>query len=77
MASGRHSKHEVREGLAYAESKGWTIHPGGSHRWGIIWCPAHEHHFTIHSTPKNAGNHKNQIIRAVDRDHCEPKPKEA
>jgi hypothetical protein len=75
MTCGVHSKKEVREALDHAKARGWTIHPGGSHRWGIIWCPAHEHFVNIHSTPKNSGNHANQIKRTVDRDHCE-KPKE-
>lgn len=73
MVSG-HSKKEVREALAYASDRGWTIHPGGSHRWGIIWCPAHEHHVTISSTPRNAGDHAKDIRRAVDR--CPHKPEE-
>lgn len=77
MTYGVHPKKEVREALKYAKSKNWTVHPGGSYRWGIAWCPAHEHFVNIASTPDSPSNQGNKIRRAVDRDHCEPKPKEA
>lgn len=77
MTKGVHPKKEIREAIAYAKGLGWTVHPGGSYRWGIIWCPAHEHFVNIKSTPQSPSNHGNQIRRAVDRDHCESKPKEA
>jgi hypothetical protein len=72
MTSGVHPKKEAREAIAYAKGYGWTLKVGGSHRWGIIWCPSGEHHFTISSTPRNAGDHAKDIRRAADRDGCKP-----
>lgn len=72
MAKGVHPKKEIREAIAEAKAKGWTVHPGGSYKWGTIWCPAHEHFVHIKSTPQDAGNERNKIRRAVDRCQHEP-----
>lgn len=75
MTKGVHPKNEIRQALKFAtKEKGWTLEVGGSYRWGIIWCPAHEHFVTIKSTPQDAGNHANKIRRAID--HCSHKPEE-
>ena len=64
----RHPNKEVEEAVAYAESRKWTWRKQG--HWGRIYC-AHADRdgcqFGVNSTPKNAGNHARQIIRAVDR----------
>ena len=39
MSRRKHSKKEVEEAVAYAESKGWRIELGGSHVWGKMYCP--------------------------------------
>jgi hypothetical protein len=70
MTYGVHPKKEVRDAVGYAKDHGWDPQPGGSHRWGILWCPAHIHFVTVWSTPKDPGNHAKAIRRAVDRcDH--------
>lgn len=70
MTYGVHPKKDVRGALRYAENHRWTVKVGGAHRWGIIYCPSGEHHVTIASTPRNAGDHAKDIRRAVDRDRC-------
>ena len=72
MTYGVHPKKEVREAIAYAKAQGWTLDVGGSHRWGVLWCPAHIHFMNIWSTPTDAGNHAKAIRRAVNR--CDHKP---
>lgn len=64
----RHPKKEVEAAVAYAESKGWTCKMQG--HWGRLYCPQADRdgcQVGVYSTPKNEGNHANQIKRAVDR----------
>jgi hypothetical protein len=68
MARPRHPKKEVEEAVQYAESLGWTWRAQG--HWGRLYCPRHDHdgcQVGVFGTPKNAGNHANQVKRAVDR----------
>lgn len=64
----KHPKKEVEAAVAAAEAKGWTWRPLG--HWGRLFCPHADEsgcQVGIYSTPKNAGNHAKQIIRAVGR----------
>ena len=68
MARPRHPNKEVEEAVAYAESLRWTWRALG--HWGRLFCPHADRdgcQVGIFSTPKNAGNHARQIIRAIDR----------
>lgn len=76
MARKRHPKKEIEAALRYAESHGWRVEVGGSHAWGIIYCPYNDKDCrcgefcisSVWSTPKNPVNHAKQIKRVVD--HC-------
>jgi hypothetical protein len=64
----KHPKKEVEEVVAYAEAKNWRWRKMG--HWGRLFCPHADRdgcRFGVNGTPKNAGNHARQIIRAVDR----------
>jgi N6-adenosine-specific RNA methylase IME4 len=72
MARRSHPKKDVEEALKYAESKGWTVEVGWGH-WGRMKCPNHSPEgclVSINGTPRNAGNHGRQLMRAVDRCNC-------
>ena len=68
MSRPRHSKKEVEDAVAYAESLGWTCREMG--HWGRLFC-AHADRdgcqIGVNGTPKSPGNHAKQIVRAVDR----------
>ena len=74
MARAKHPKKEVEAVLQYAESKNWTVHVGGSHAWGKLYCPNNDSQcrcgtfciMSVWSTPKNSGNHAKDIKRGVD-----------
>lgn len=64
----RHTNKEVEDAVAYAEGLGWTWRKQG--HWGRLYC-AHADRdgcqVGVNGTPKNAGNHARQIVRAIDR----------
>jgi hypothetical protein len=65
----------VEDAVAYAEARQWTWRALG--HWGRLFCPHADRggcQVGVFSTPKNAGNHARQIIRAIER--C-PHAKEA
>ena len=74
MPRKRHPKPEVEAALRYAEHDGWRIEVGGAHAWGKMYCPYNDETCrcgefciaSIWSTPRNVGNHGNQIRRVVD-----------
>jgi hypothetical protein len=64
----RHPNKEVEEAVAFAESKGWRWKKMG--HWGRLLCPYADRdgcHVDVWSTPRNAGNHARQIVRAIGR----------
>lgn len=73
MRRPKHSKKEVEEALKHAELQGWTIETGGGHCWGKIYCPYNDAECrcgefcitSVWSTPKNPGNHADQLYRVV------------
>jgi len=72
-----HPNKEIREAIAYAVSKGWTIEPVGNsaHAWGQMKCPYNDSNCRdgkycrvgIWSTPRNTMNHAKQIRNIVDK----------
>jgi len=68
MARPRHPNKEVEDAVAYAEARRWTWRALG--HWGRLFCPHADRdgcQVGVFGTPKNAGNHARQIIRAIDR----------
>ncbi len=68
MTRSRHPSKEVEAAVAYAESLGWTVRKMG--HWGRMFCPHADrdgYQVGVNGTPRDAGNHARQIIRAVDR----------
>jgi hypothetical protein len=72
----RHPKKEVEDAVAYAESqvldlaktRCWTWRKQG--HWGRLFCPHGGRdgcQVGVFGTPRDAGNHGRQIIRAVNR----------
>jgi hypothetical protein len=74
MRRAKHPRKEVEQALRYAESQGWRVVVGGSHAWGRMYCPynwANCRHGefcirSIWSTPRNAGDHAQDLQRAID-----------
>lgn len=75
MGRKRHPKKEVEEALQHAEEHGWRIElGGGGHAWGRMYCPYNDPECrcgefcitSVWSTPKNSGNHGNQLRRVVN-----------
>jgi hypothetical protein len=70
MARKRHPDKEIEEAVAYAEGLGWRVIPISGHAWGRLYC-AHADRdgcmISVWSTPRSAGNHARDIIRAVSR----------
>ena len=71
MTRARHPKKEVEAAISAAEEAGWTVNQTSSgHRWGVMLCGETSRsgcQISIWSTPRNPGNHANQIRRALDR----------
>jgi hypothetical protein len=62
VSAGRHPKKEVAEALKRAGAAGLTvreIHRG--HRWGEVACVLCPDRRAVHSTPRDPGNHANQL----------------
>lgn len=77
MARGIHPKKEVRKAIKELRAAGWKIRlaaGGHSHQWGTATCP-YQHSDSsgrlsrcvksIHSTPRNGGNHAAELRRAL------------
>lgn len=79
-----HPKKEIEEALRHAEARGWTVTRGGSHAWGRMYCPRNDEQCrcgefcitSIWSTPKNSGNHAQQLRRVVDNCTAFDKPQD-
>ncbi len=68
MTRPRHPDKEVEEAVRQAEALGWTWRPQG--HWGRLYCPQHDREgcqIGVNGTPRNAGNHARQILRAINR----------
>lgn len=68
MSRSRHPNKDVEEAVAEAESKGWRWRNQG--HWGRLYCPKADRdgcQIGVYGTPKNAGNHANQIRQAMNR----------
>ncbi|MGH2367188.1 MAG: hypothetical protein ACRDI2_03230 [Chloroflexota bacterium] len=53
-----------------AEAKGWTVSISQGHAWGIMRCPYGArggYQMSIWSTPRDAGNHAKQLLRALTK----------
>lgn len=69
MARSRHPKKHVEEALRYAESRGWRVIQGGSHRWGGIYCRLESREgcrMSVWSTPRNPQAHAADIRAYVN-----------
>jgi hypothetical protein len=74
MRRAKHPRKEVEQALRYAESQGWRVVIGGSHAWGRMYCPYNRANCrhgefcigSIWSTPRNAGDHAQDLQRAID-----------
>lgn len=65
MARGRQPKKEVEQALRLAETIGWTVTPtAAGHRWGKASC-GRGCTESMWSTPRNAGNHANHLLRRI------------
>ena len=70
MARSRHPDKEIEDAVAYAESLGWRIVPVSGHAWGRLYCALADRDgcmISVWSTPRSAGNHARDIIRAIGR----------
>ncbi|MDE1184227.1 hypothetical protein [Paraburkholderia sp.] len=71
-----HPRKEIEAALVYAETHGWRVEPrkGNGHAWGRMYCPLNDAECrcgefciaSIWSTPRNSGNHANDLKRVVD-----------
>lgn len=74
MTRDRHPDKDIEHALRYAESRGWSIEPGGSHAWGRMYCPVNSNDCrcgefcitSIWSTPRNPTGYARKIRRIVD-----------
>lgn len=68
----RHPNKHIQAAIEYAESKGWTIRPGG--HYGVLTCPAGERfacRYSVAGTPRVPENEAKRIRRKVDKcPHC-------
>ena len=68
MRRPRHPDKEVEDAVLYAESLGWRVRMQG--HWGRLYCPHADRdgcQVGVNGTPRNAGDHARQILRAIDR----------
>ena len=66
----RHPDKDVEKALQFAEANGWTVAKrkgGAGHAWGRAICPDDSCSVAIWSTPRNSGDHANDIRRAIRR----------
>ena len=70
MARSRHPDKEIEAAIAYAEQRGWRVVPVSGHAWGRLYCAQADRDgcmVSVWSTPRSAGNHARDLIRAIDR----------
>ena len=70
MARSRHPDKEIEDAVAYAEGLGWRVIPVSGHAWGRLYCAWADRDgcmISVWSTPRSAGNHARDIIRAIGR----------
>ena len=70
MARNRHPDKEIEDAVAYAEQSGWRVVAVKGHAWGRLYCALADREgcmISVWSTPRNAGNHARDIIRALGR----------
>ena len=70
MARSRHPDKEIEGAIAYAEQRGWRVVPVSGHAWGCLYCAWADRDgcmVSIWSTPRSAGNHARDLVRAIDR----------
>ncbi|MCA1685921.1 MAG: hypothetical protein LC745_08015 [Planctomycetia bacterium] len=70
MARPRHPNKEIEDAIQLAEGHGWRVVVGGSHVWGILYCPEDSrdgHRFPVYSTPRVPFAHAKDLRRAVNR----------
>ncbi len=70
MPRSRHPEKEIEDAVAYAEERGWTVKPIKGHAWGRLYCAHHDRDgckVSVWGTPRSAGNHAKDIVRAVER----------
>ena len=70
MARSRHPAKEIEDAVAVAESLGWRVIPVSGHAWGRLYCAQADREgcmISVWSTPRSAGNHARDIIRALGR----------
>lgn len=68
----KHPSKEIEKAIVQAERHGWIYKsPGKSaHAWGRLLCPLRRrdgHQMSVWSTPRNAFNHAQQIIKLVNQ----------
>ncbi len=67
----KHPKKEVEDAIQRAEETGWIYRDASAHAWGRLKCSdprcQTKCQISVNGTPKNPGNHANQIDRAVRR----------
>lgn len=66
----RHPDKEIEAAVAYAESLGWAVMSIKGYAWGRLYCAHHDRDgcmVSVWSTPRNAGNHAQSVIRNVSR----------
>ena len=70
MARSRHPDKEIEAAVAYAEQRGWRAVPVSGHAWGRLYCAWADRDgcmVSVWSTPRSAGNHARDLVRAIDR----------
>lgn len=70
MVRSRHPDKEIEQAVATAESLGWRVVPISGHAWGRLYCAQADRDgcmISVWSTPRNAGNHARDIVRALNR----------
>ena len=71
-----HPDKEIEAALVEIEAMGWCVEKrsGRGHAWGVIKCPQNDDDcrcgqfcmISVWSTPRNPGNHANQLKRRVE-----------
>ena len=70
MARSRHPAKEIEDAVAYAVGLGWRVIPVSGHAWGRLYCALADRDgcmISVWSTPRSAGNHARDIVRAIGR----------
>ncbi len=70
MARKRHPDKEIEGAVAHAEQLGWRVVAVSGHAWGRLYCAHYDRDgcmISVWSTPRSAGNHARDLIRAINR----------